>query len=509
MPEYLSPGVYVEEFEIGAKPIEGVATSTAGFLGEAEYGSSEPLLTTSWLDYKRKFGGYFGPTKYLPHAVKGFFDNGGKRCYVGRIVSKDATDPALKASKPFGTLQVDAIGEGTWGNRVHVIIEHVPLTPAKTVFNLVLVYWSGAAPATPFDPRTDEKTLPRPTHVEEFSDLEMDEASPNYVDKRVNHGNSNLVWVKATGPALPPATVLAPLENGADGAALIAADYVGKSTAGKRTGLNALKESRFDDIAILYAPNPSGVPGLTGELITHCENNKYRFAIIDSAENQANVSNLKPRDDHDTKYASFYYPWIRIIDAQTGARRQVPPGGHVAGIYARSDIERGVWKAPANEVVRGAVELEYKIGTGEQDVLNPRGVNVIRPFPGRGRRVWGARTLSSDPLWKYTNVRRLFIFLEHSIFNGTQWVVFEPNSEVLWARVRQTIEQFLRTQWRAGALMGLKESEAFFVRCDRSTMTQDDIDNGRLIVVIGVAPVKPAEFVIFRIAQFTAGDEGA
>ena len=193
-----------------------------------------------------------------------------------------------------------------------------------------------------------------------------------------------------------------------------------------------------------------------------------------------------------------------MFDAVSGARKFVPPGGHVAGIYARTDIERGVFKAPANEIVRGALELEFEVTDGGQGILNPRGVNAIRAFPGRGRRVWGARTLSDNTLWKYVSVRRLFIFIEASIFRGTQWVVFEPNDQRLWARVKQTITEFLRTQWRLGALFGAKEEEAFFVRVDRSTMTDDDINNGRLIVVIGIAPVRPAEFVIFRIAQLTS-----
>jgi uncharacterized protein len=183
----------------------------------------------------------------------------------------------------------------------------------------------------------------------------------------------------------------------------------------------------------------------------------------------------------------------------------LPPGGYVAGIYARSDTERGVHKAPANEVVLGASDVEFQISKGEQDVLNPKGVNVIRSFPGRGIRVWGARTLSSNSLWKYINVRRLFIFIEASVEKGTQWVVFEPNDDRLWARVRATINQFLTGVWRSGALMGTTPEEAFFVKCDRSTMTQDDIDNGRLVCVIGIAPVKPAEFVVFRIAQWQGG----
>jgi hypothetical protein len=243
------------------------------------------------------------------------------------------------------------------------------------------------------------------------------------------------------------------------------------------------------------------------ELITHCQNNRYRFAVIDSAADVAVSSNLDPRSDGnigDTKYAAFYYPWIWVSDPRTGARIKIPPSGAVCGIYGLSDNTRGVWKAPANETVAGAIDLEFDVTQGEQEVLNPRGVNVIRRFPGRGIRVWGARTLSSDPLWKYVNVRRLFIFLEASIYNSTQWVVFEPNDPKLWARVKQTVTLFLRSQWREGALFGEKEEEAFSVAVGRETMTEDDILNGRLIVEIGIAPVRPAEFVVFRIYQKTS-----
>ena len=248
---------------------------------------------------------------------------------------------------------------------------------------------------------------------------------------------------------------------------------------------------------------------MTSRIVTHCELMADRFAVIQSKRNDVpnNIGAFIPPVD--SKYAGFYYPWIKIIDPQTNRDKLIPPGGHVAGIFARSDIERGVHKAPANEIVRGARSLQFDIDKGQQGILNPRGINVIRSFPGRGIRVWGARTTSSDPLWKYVNVRRLFLFLEESIDEGTQWVVFEPNNEELWARVNQTITNFLVTVWRTGALMGTTPEEAFFVKVDRTTMTQDDIDNGRLIVLIGVAPTKPAEFVIFRIAQWTYGADGS
>jgi phage tail sheath protein FI len=226
------------------------------------------------------------------------------------------------------------------------------------------------------------------------------------------------------------------------------------------------------------------------------------------------VNTIRNNFTVDSTYAAVYYPWIRIYDPLIRDTRLVPPGGHVAGIIARTDIERGVHKAPANEVVRGILTrdlnsskkpVEFQVSKGQHDILNPQGINVIRDFRADGRsiRVWGARTTSSDPEWKYVNVRRLFLFVEESIDEGTQWVVFEPNHEPTWAAVRRNITNFLISVWRSGALMGLTQDEAFFVKCDRTTMTQDDIDNGRLICYIGIAPVKPAEFVIFRISQKT------
>lgn len=508
MPEYLSPGVYVEEIEIGSKPIEGVSTSTAGFLGEAERGPTTPWLVTSWLQYQRVFGGYFGSNKYLPYAVEGFFENGGQRCYIGRIVKAGAA-PATKANLKLtaggaAALTVNATGEGEWGNRIALKVS------AGTIsgFKLSVFYWK-VAPSTLYDPDTDLTSKPRPQIAELFDNLSVSESSPDYYEKRVS-GISNVIELSMQGAdsgaqADGPVTITS-LAGGGDGTgALIRSDYerTDSDEPGKRKGLTGFAE--VDEISIIYAPNSKAVAGLVDAVISHCESLKDRFAIIDADQSSANVSTLKPRDDNDTKYAAFYYPWIQVIDPEAGLLRLIPPGGHMAGIYARSDVERGVHKAPANETVRGAADLQFQITKGEQDVLNPRGVNVIRAFPGRGIRIWGARTLSSDSLWKYINVRRLFLYLEESIDEGTQWVVFEPNNEKLWGRVKATITEFLTRVWRDGALMGTKPEEAFFVKCDRTTMTQDDIDNGRLICIIGVAPVKPAEFVIFRIAQWAGG----
>ena len=241
---------------------------------------------------------------------------------------------------------------------------------------------------------------------------------------------------------------------------------------------------------------------------------RYRFAVLDSKEKDGLAEVQEHRGLYDSKYAALYYPWLLITDPfpdnpRSPGRVGIPPSGHVMGIYARTDIERGVHKAPANEVIRGIADLKFKLAKEEQDILNPRNINVLRNFreQNRGLRVWGARTISSDPDWKYINVRRLFIFVEHSIDRGTQWVVFEPNADPLWERVRRTVSLFLRNVWRDGALMGQTPEEAFFVKCDRTTMSQDDIDNGRLIVQVGLAAVKPAEFVIFRIGQWTGGSE--
>jgi uncharacterized protein len=211
------------------------------------------------------------------------------------------------------------------------------------------------------------------------------------------------------------------------------------------------------------------------------------------------------RAGYDSKYAALYWPWFKVFDPATKTNIMVPPGGHMAGIWGRNDDTRGVHKAPANEVVRGAIELEVQITKNEQELLNPVGINCIRAFPGQGIRVWGARTLSSDPAWRYLNVRRLFNYLEESILNGTGWVVFEPNDPALWARIRRTIASFLAMEWRKGALFGLTPDESFFVQCDGAVNTAESIDAGQVICHIGVAPVKPAEFVIFRLAQFSGG----
>ena len=514
MPEYLAPGVFIEEIERGPRPIEGVPTSTAAFLGETERGTTRPRAVTSFNQYRRHFGDVVpGATNHMAYAVSGFFENGGQRAFICRIAGKNAETAVLSVPAGTGTLDLKAIGPGGWGNRVHVKI-----TPSTTKsggnpvgFHLQVAYWQ--QPGTfsdPFVPGPAPK--PRPTITEDFDDLVFDnEKSPDFYAKRLQ-GNSALIALAADTPGplnAAPATAFKPLATPgpgpADGTAPGQTEFKGEAIKlSDRTGLSALDLDEYREVALVAAPGMTDV-GILGDIITHCENNKFRFAVVDAAKGLGDPNGIDPRTTlRDTGYAAFYYPWIATADLLSGARRLVPPSGHVLGLYARTDIDRGVWKAPANDVLRGVFDLEYQIDTGAQQILNPRGVNAIRQFPGRGIRVWGARTLSSNTLWKYVSVRRLFIFLERSIYEGTQWVVFEPNDEKLWERVKDTIRLFLRTQWRSGAMMGLTEGEAFKIACDRSTMTQDDILNGRLVCEIGIAPVRPAEFVIFRIFQNTA-----
>ena len=291
-----------------------------------------------------------------------------------------------------------------------------------------------------------------------------------------------------------------------------ATEFEGEADLRKGYSLGLKQFEDIEDISIVAAPGVTwqyadyrnNANAITGLLISHAERMRYRVAILDSAQDQTIADVRGMRAKLDSKYAALYYPWITVLDPVTRKEIDLPPSGFVAGIYARNDVERGVFKAPANEVVRLAIGFETLLNKGQQEVLNPEGVNCFRYFEGRGYRLWGARTISSDSEWKYLNVRRYFAYVERSIDKGTQWAVFEPNGEQLWANVRRTIEDFLLNEWQSGALLGDKPDKAFFVRCDRSTMTQNDLDNGRLICLIGIAPLKPAEFVIFRIGQWTA-----
>jgi phage tail sheath protein FI len=536
MPEYLAPGVYVEEIEIGPKPIEGVSTSTAGFLGLTERGPASPKLITSYDEFDRLYGG-FRNDSYLAYSIDGFFRNGGKRCYVARIHNPDNFVIAKsEQSAGEGTVTISAIGPGEWGNRIYYKIENSTLFDDpndsenfNNFFKMTIIYYGEKIPAATI--QTDVQEISNPNNpikplkgriIEEYDNVSIQPTSTSYYKTKID-GISQFVRIydnfereklnpdQIQRPGGSAGIPLTPLSDGAGvNSQINTNNYDGVSDFSIAddppigTGLKGL--AVIDDISIILAPDDGSDSELSNKLIEHCSSLKDRFAVlntqVDTANQPGNVST--PTDN---KYAAIYFPWVNIIDPVTGDKKLIPPSGHIAGIYARTDIERGVHKAPANESIRGVVSLQVNIDKGKQEILNPKGVNVIRYFPGRGNLVWGARTISKDPLWKYINVRRLFIFIEKSVERSTQWAVFEPNNERLWSRIKATLTQFLTAVWKDGALMGTTPEEGFFVKCDRTTMTQSDIDNGKLIVIIGIAPTKPAEFVIFRFAQTQAGAE--
>jgi uncharacterized protein len=542
MPEYLSPGVYVEEIQTGPRPIEGVSTSTAGMVGRTERGPEYPRLVSSWLEFQRWYGGYLPiEQSYFPYAVQGFFDNGGQRLFVTRATGPGAAFAAADIEN--GALHAQTVGKGTWGNRVYVRVSPASKrNDTNNYFRLDVFYFTerqmpdgpiaGDALVDPLDPaQLKNPARIEPDRIESYDNLVHTQGSANNVMSVLNSASQLIrVWFLASPAAPvtvdPNAARIIALTGGLEPTAgYDVASYVGNREAqnftdaiaadlyGRGQGLEALQA--IDEIALLAIPdevlaaNPdAGVAAalrqLSTEVVNRCELLRDRFGVVSSDRGLTDPVGVNPLTD--TSYAAFYYPWIEIYDPVSRGPILVPPTGHVLGIIARTDIERGVFKAPANEVVRDATNLDFAVTKGMQDILNPKGVNCIRDFrsDGRGIRLWGARTMSSDAMWKYVNVRRLFIFIEESIDEGTQWVVFEPNDEPLWANVRRSISSFLFGIWRSGALMGLTQEEAFFVKCDRTTMTQDDIDNGRLVCYIGIAPVKPAEFVIFRISQKTA-----
>jgi phage tail sheath protein FI len=532
MPEYLAPGVYVEEISTGPRPIEGVSTSTAGFVGETERGPTRPTLVTSWADYQRTFGGYIDQPPLdavnwtLPYAVRGFFDNGGQRLYVARVIGAAAATATGDLAGANGATTIEAAGPGDWGNRIRIRVRPASASetlapgspsPAAQWFRIQVLYYRDAVPNPLIDP-TDLTQLANPLRrdpdaFEDFDNLTHDSTRPNFATTVINSA-SRLIRVLAC-PSPPNAVAFDAGILGGTPGTYAPADvnaFVGSDPDPElRTGLDGLLTIR--DISLMAVPDEVSDFNLTGELLDRCDRTKDRFAVLNETTDGVDFQQIARH--RDSTYGALYYPRIRVVAPHTPeGYRLVPPAGHVAGIYARVDVDRGVHKAPANEVVRGMVSrdlnggrkpLSHTLNKQEHDILNPRGVNVIRDFrpDGRDIRVWGARTMSSDAMWKYINVRRLFIFIEQSIDRGTQWAVFEPNSEPTWISIRTSITNFLRTIWINGALMGATQDEAFFVKCDRTTMTQDDFDNGRLICLIGVAPVKPAEFVIFRISQKT------
>ncbi|MFD7862940.1 phage tail sheath family protein [Streptomyces sp. NPDC057682] len=500
MPSYLTPGVYVEEVQSGARPIEGVGTAVAAFVGFAETGPfHRPTLVTSWDQYVSTFG-TFTPDTYLTLAVHGFFSNGGGAAYIVRIggPAEDAPQGGATAAAPSvavgGFLVAARPGAGD-GISIEVA-DAEGENPPEDRFRL-LVRQGGKVVET-FDTSVRKNVKGYlVTQARQSKLIEVTE-QPGAAQSRPEKQSLTLA------PAAPDAST-----TGRSGPT----EYVGDASA--RTGIAALEA--IDEITMVAVPDlmsahqrgdidDEGVRAVQLALIAHCEQMGDRVAVLDTPPGM-NAQRVRTwRNDeagYDSRYATVYYPWLKVLDPATGRQTLMPPSGHVAGVWARSDGERGVHKAPANEVVRGALDLELRLSRGEQDLLNPIGVNCVRAFPGRGIRIWGARTLSSDPAWRYLNVRRLFNYLEESILLGTQWVVFEPNDDRLWSSIRRNVTAFLSEEWRRGALFGRTAEEAFYVKCDRDNNPPESIDLGQVVCEIGVAPVKPAEFVVFRLSQFS------
>ena len=570
MPEYLSPGVYVEEYETGSKPMEGVSTSVAGFVGMAVRGEVKgvPELVTSFADYRRKFGGYLsdsthGEHRYLPYSLEQFFQNGGSRCYVMRVAPLDAK----AATKTINDkIKITAVNPGEWGDKILVsihksskaktqIIEEYP-EESRYVFKSIagfdtgdIVVFSDGTNKTyniikkvvgnsveferPFDTGVVDTNL-LPTKVittdevsitvrcediiERYSYVSLNNKTSNFILSKLS--KSNLIDIELLNEDITTTSVIDQiygqdvekfsfvLADGYDGSidAVDAAIYIGEDKGpSNRTGLQAFLDNTT--VSMIAIPGVTD-PAVVVSLISHCENLTSRMVILDIPKDMIKVNEIVDyRSMFDSNYAAMYHPWIQIYDMLEKRPIYVPPSGAMAGIYARSDIQRGVHKAPANETVH-CTGLSCLYNKGEQDILNPAGVNLLRAFSGQGIKVWGARTCSSDTAMRYVNVRRLLIYIEESIKNNTSCAVFEPNTEVLWMRVQRTITNFLTTLWAAGSLAGASASEAFFVDVSRSTMSPDDIANGRLICKIGVAPTRPAEFVIFRVTQLMGNEEG-
>jgi phage tail sheath protein FI len=528
VPEYLSPGVYIEEVPFRSKPIEGVSTSTAGFVGPTRFGpiGTKPCVITSLQEFERIYGDggqlVFADScqmhNYMWHAVRAFFAEGGRRLYVARVFEPRRSDDdgvascSLPADGGAASLGLRARFPGAAGD----FLVRFTVRPGADDIALTVLFNDGSVRVWDHLPPDPARLL---AIVDTFGDTLPLTITPG---DGVTNGADVVNALCAAKPSLRAAlddphstesdrSVDVLLAGGSDGARPTSTVYQGSHNLPAKAGLQALED--VEEISIVAAPGATF--GYLGEyqekadrimehLIAHAERMRHRIAVLDSGDGLDASEVRAMRAKVDSKSAALYYPWVRTRDPISGTDIDLPPSGFVAGLYSRNDAEKGVSKAPANLVVNLAIGLENLLSDAEQDGLNAEGIDCLRTFAGRGVLVWGARTISSDPEWKYVNVRRYFAYLERSIYRGMQWTVFEPHGEALCAAVRRSIESFLLNEWRTGALKGNKPEMAFFVRCDQSTMTQDDVDKGRLICLIGVAPVRPAEFVIVRIGQWTA-----
>ncbi|MCL3861850.1 phage tail sheath subtilisin-like domain-containing protein [Actinotalea sp. K2] len=516
MATYTAPGVYVEEVPSSQKVLASAPTAVAAFVGFTERAPLDdpndpeglaPRLVTSWTQFEQLFGSFVAGA-VLPLSVFGFFQNGGSLAYIVRVPnSAPAGEPAQRAlpaaDRSLGLpLTVTSVAPDA---NITVVVETVEADPdseGPAPFTLTIVLDGEDVESYPdltFGGPRDAATVinKTSTHVKVELSLESD----------VDLG-SQLELLKPGMFSLHKADP-------------VAVPVTGRKFAGSessRSGINGLAIA--EDVTMVVVPDL--VTAATREdgsvdlnlwkavqtaLIAHCELHPNRMALLDAPPGMGPQQIKEWRSEtamYDSAFATLYYPWIKVenpIGLNGDAEVYIPPSGHVAGVWARTDDTRGVWKAPANDTIRGVLDVERAITQNEQSLLNPIGINCIRPFGTRGIRIWGARTLASDTDWQYINVRRLFNMVESTIMDGTQWAVFEPNDVTLWEGVSRTLSGYLHGLWQAGALFGASAAQAYYVKCDATTNTPESIDAGKLIVEVGLAPVKPAEFVIFRISQ--------
>ena len=506
MPQYLSPGVYVEEVEAGSRPIEGVGTAVAAFVGLAAQGPfNEPTLVTNWSQFTQTFGDFVGGS-YLAHSVYGYFNNGGGAAYVVRI-GQDGQAPAARGELKSGSdgnvgaYRVIALEEGASGNDI-TVETHSPQGDDAPDDIFTLQVKRGNNVEETFEGLTTKKGKQNAaTIVNAQSKLIQLEEIGNlgFAERRPAPGAMTL----AGGAAPAPARVRPD-------------DYVGDSA--DRTGFGGLEA--IDTVTMVSVPDlmaayQAGMIDLEGVqavhlgMIAHCELMGDRVAILDpppglNAQQIREWRVDKARLRLEVRDALLAVdqglrPALRAGASSCRRRATWPASG------AATTTRAACTRRPPTRSCAARSRSRPTITKSEHDLLNPTGINVIRAFPGRGIRVWGARTLSSDPSWRYLNVRRLFNYIEGSILDGTQWVVFEPNDLDLWQRIRRTLNAFLLRVWRDGALFGATPEQAFYVKCDAETNPPEVVDAGQVIVEIGICPVKPAEFVVFRLSQFSGG----
>jgi phage tail sheath protein FI len=517
------PGVYIEEIPSGVRTITGVATSITAFLGKAVRGpTDEPATLTSFADFERRFGGLHRDMT-LSYAVRDFFRNGGAQAVVVRLY-KATEGSASKATYPVTDLGLEAADPGAWGMAVRVRVDKRPTTDP----NLIAVAARlGVEPADLFDVTvrdgntgvietflnlTTKESARRADRVflTESALVRATEALPDDTSPPAHDGalNDPLVW---TSDAMStPATTSA---IAVDSAALEAADYTGSQV--DKTGLYLLERvDLFNLLCILPDARGGDVPNdVYQEALSYCVQRRAMLIVDPQAgwstvsAAQSGVADMSLTGDF-ARNAAIYFPRIRQSDPQLGGQVDTfVPCGTVAGIMARTDTQRGVWKAPAglDAALAGAIGLAVTLTDAENGLLNPLGINCLRTFPVHGRVVWGARTMrgadAAADEYKYVPVRRLALFLEESLYRGTQWVVFEPNDEPLWAQIRLNIGAFMNNLFRQGAFQGTTPRDAYFVKCDKESTTQNDINLGIVNIVVGFAPLKPAEFVVIKIQQ--------